>query len=351
MNARPVFLKWSAAVFVVLLPFLAYSVWDVIEAASLRSKVQAIARPTPSSATGDAALAERYYHAASALVSWDEAETSAVARNGMWNVMRGKADWTPVVMAAARHRLDQNREALEFADRASALPFVRTGAPRYFTHKVGDAGQLMMLGQLCELRAMVRATDGDSSGTVAALYSEARLGRAMEDAFDGMFSYDLLPFFFSLAPALQRAKPPASSLEPLAASLAALDRDDRTKTQLMRFRVAVIDGVPLSRPPAWMPEALLTHLTVRSLDVLTELIAVSELPWPARLDAVTAVGEYPVPTLWARGERGRRQLKEFAQVNAEQVKRIRCARLTIDGRLNLVDPFSGKRLEIGSCHL
>src|SRR4051812_22166035 len=116
MNARPVFLKWSLAVFVVLLPFLAYSIWDVIEATRLRSRVQAISRPRQPSATGEAALAERYYHAAAALVSYDDGpEASIEARNGMWKAVGGKADWTPRAMAAAKRRLDLNREALEFA--------------------------------------------------------------------------------------------------------------------------------------------------------------------------------------------------------------------------------------------
>jgi hypothetical protein len=54
---------------------------------------------------------------------------------------------------------------------------------------------------------------------------------------------------------------------------------------------------------------------------------------------------------WARGERGRRQLDELVRVSAEQAKRIRCARLTIDRRLDLIDPFTGRRLVPSSCRL
>ena len=109
-----------------------------------------------------------------------------------------------------------------------------------------------------------------------------------------------------------------------------------------------------SRPPSLVPEALRTHLTVRSIDTFTELIAASERPWPARIDAMRAVGAWPVPVLpWGLlPQSNRRQLLEaYVHGRAEQVRRIRCARLIVDGRLNLIDPFTGRRLEMLDCHL
>ena len=348
MNARPVFLKWSLALFVVLLPILAYSIWDLVEATRLQSRVQLVTQPAQASRNGDVAIAERYYRAAAALASYGDTESveELEARNRNWKAIHD-GEWTPEVVAAARRRVDRNREALDFVDRASTLPFAGFGYVRY----PGNAGRFMQLGLLCEQRAMVRAADGDGDGAVASVYSEARLGRAMEDAFDTPTSWVFLPRFANLQRVLERAKPSASSRESLSASLAELDRDDRMKQQLVRFRIAMLNQVGMSRPPSLMPEALLTHLKVRSLDTFTRLITASEQPWPTRIAAAIAVGEWPLPTVWAFTGVGRKLLENYTQMIADQTQRVRCARLTVDGRLNLIDPFTGKRLEMLNCHL
>jgi hypothetical protein len=348
MTARPVFVKWSLAVFVILLPFLGYSIWDLVEATRLQSRVQSGIQPAHQFPRGQAAAADRYYNAAAALASYELTGTKEVW-NRIGKAMREGVELTPEMMSAARRRLDLNRDALEFVDRAAALPFGESGYVRY----TGRAGQLMLLSLLCELRAMVRAMDGDANGAVASLNSEARLGRAMRDARDSPLSFASGPAFNNLTTVLKLAKPSASSLEPLAAGLADLDHDGM-KEELTRFRVAVLNDFSGWRPPSLMPEALGTHLTVRSIDKFTELIAASERPWPARIDALRAVGEWPVPVLpWGLLPQSnrRRLLEAYVHGSATYVRRVRCARLTVDGRVNLIDPFTGRRLEMLDCHL
>jgi hypothetical protein len=67
--------------------------------------------------------------------------------------------------------------------------------------------------------------------------------------------------------------------------------------------------------------------------------------------AVKAVGVWPQPTFFAFGARGQKMLNDYTDSIADQIKRIRCARLAIDGKLNLIDPFSGQQLGAGACRI
>jgi len=45
-------------------------------------------------------------------------------------------------------------------------------------------------------------------------------------------------------------------------------------------------------------------------------------------------------------------LRNYTRSVAQQVRRIRCARLIVSTTpLTLIDPFTGKPLEVASCHL
>ncbi len=346
MTARPVFLKFSLAVFVVLLPFLAYSVWDVVEATRLRSRIDAI--PPPAAAqpvSRDAAQAARYYLAAAALYSNDETAGSTIEEsNGTLKALRSGSGWTPAFIAHARRRVEQNRDALGYLDRASDLPFVEFAPGTDYNNRWSV---LMQLAQLAELRSVVLAGDGDGDGAVKALYSEARLSRAFRLGLGGM----LFPPFRNLPLVLQQTRPAASAVEKLAASLAELDRDDLMSEIFIRFRVRMLNEVSRSRPPSRQPGAFTTHLSVRALDAFTDLIAASRQPWTTRVPAMIAVDRWPQPDTFALGSNGSRMLTAYVRSIAEEVKRIRCARLTIDGTLNVIDPFSGRRLEMLNCRL
>jgi hypothetical protein len=107
-------------------------------------------------------------------------------------------------------------------------------------------------------------------------------------------------------------------------------------------------GGSLARHPA---SPFVAYITVRQLDAYAELIAAADAPWPQRIEGVNAVGRWPVA--FATGNAGEiTALRNHTKSIAEQVKRIRCARLIVSTQpLVLVDPFTGKPLEVGSCRL
>ena len=140
---RPRFLKWSVVVFVVLLPFLAYVVWDYVETKRLQARYRAIERsgaPTTGlpyhRPTGQAAEAERYYRAAAALVTEFGADVPIETNNRIRNAMRG-GRWTPDLVNVVRARVERNREALAFVDRAATLPFEGFPAATSYSYQGG----------------------------------------------------------------------------------------------------------------------------------------------------------------------------------------------------------------------
>ena len=341
----------AVVLFIVLLPFLAYSIWDYAEATRLRGRFSAVIRSGAPLAlpyhrpTGEAADAERYYRAAAALVLHGDSGAS-IASNGAWRSIR-QGEWTPGVIALARAETDKNRDALEFVDRAAALPFDDFLVGSSYSYRAGD---LLALARVCEFRAAAAAAGNDGDAALASLYSEARLARAFESTSTASWTV-VAPAFTGLTFVLERTRPSAVAVDRLAGALAALDRDDRLKEAFVRFRATMLNQV-MTSPPSRQPGPLIAHLTVRSLDGFSALIAEADEPWTTRLAAVNAVGVWPQPNLFALGAAGRTRLESYTRAVGEQVRRIRCARLYVaGGNLDLVDPFSGKRLEVMSCQV
>jgi len=351
MNTRPVFLTLSLAVLTVLLPFLLYEIWDVVEAARLRSRVDALkASGAPivfyMPSIGGAERAARYYRAAAALASNDSYTALSIEeRNRTWKALRAGNDWTPEVVRVAKLRVEQNREALEFVDRAAALPFTAFPPGTSYNYLAAD---LMRLAQVCEFRAAVLAAEGRGDDAAASLYSEARLARAL-DLVSASPWISTVPAFTNIASILARVRPSAAALDRLSGGLESLDRDDRMKQAFIRSRALMLNDVTISRPPSRQPAPLFAHLIVRSLDAFATIIAAADQPWPARVSAVTAVGIWPQPDIFTLGTRGSKMLADYTRALADQVKRIRCARLSVERTLALVDPFTGQRLEMLNC--
>jgi hypothetical protein len=266
-------------------------------------------------------------------------------RNRTWKALRSGGDWTSDVMAIARLRVEQNREALDFVDRAAVLPFAGFLPGTSYNLRTSE---LVQLAQVCEFRAAVLASEEKGDAASASLYSEARLMRAL-DAASSTSWMSIVPAFTNMAAIFARAKPSPASLDRLSAGLAALDRDDRMKATFIRFRASMLNEVMMSRPPSLQPGAFVAHLTVRSLDAFARIIAAADQPWTTRVSAINAVGIWPQPNVFALGDRGPKLLADYTRMIADQMKRIRCARLSLDRQLDLVDPFSGQRLDVSSC--
>jgi len=354
MKARPVFLKLSLAVFIVLLPFLAYQVWDVVEAARLRSRVERLkASGAPivlaAPALGGAELAARYYQAAAALTANDSYTALSIEeRNRVLEAVRNGVSWPPDVLRIAKLRVEQNREALEFVDRAAPLPFqgVRPGT----TYDLMTM-QFVQLAQACAFRAAVLASEGRDDAVADSLYSEVRLMRAVDSGSSIAAWTTALPWLNNVAGILGRAKPSRGAVDRVSAALEALDRDDRMKDAFIRLRASMLSQLVMARPPSLQPGAFVTHLTVRSLDAFDRIIAAANQPWTTRVSAINAVGIWPQPDVFSLGSAGSKRLVDYTRAVAHVVQRIRCARLSLEPQLGLIDPFTGARLEASSCHI
>jgi hypothetical protein len=211
----------------------------------------------------------------------------------------------------------------------------------------------MNLGRLLELRAAVEIAEQRFDAALASFYSEARLVRAVDAlqfGIDGGMAGRSVPMFTGLSAAVSPVGP-APSRETLAQAFADVDVDDRLRADFMGRRVSLlnsfVDG-SLARYPA---NPFVAHVTVRQLDAFSELIAAAEAPWPQRIEAVDAVGRWP--SGFASGNAAESfGLRNYTKSIAEQVRRIRCARLMASPQpLVLVDPLTGKPLEVGNCRL
>lgn len=354
------FTKWSLVVCAVLLPFLAYSIWGYVESRRLESRLRAIEQrgeptaPPYAYPRGDSAQAERFYRAASTLITYSEA--SLEIRNKVGKAGRD-GQWTPETLKAASAEVASNREALDYVDRAASLPFIGFPGGTSYNYLTGN---LLRLARLCQLRAAVLASEGKGDAALASFSSLAGLIRVFDA---GMPLGVLAPQFSGLSAVMAHATS-AAAREEAARAFADIDLDDRLHRSLLQYRTAV-----LANPVAYFgspfvatstrvgaPGPLSSHVLVQVLDDFDRLLTASTEPWPQRIDAVKAIGRWPAwPTVFmsaADRDRAPKILAEFTTRTTAQVRDIRCARLLVSPTpLELVDPFSAKRLEPSSCHL
>src|SRR5262245_61593603 len=140
------FPMWARVVFVLLLPVVAYNIWEYVEGRRLEARLNAVEQrgePTsvaylylPQRAPADAAQADRLYRAASALAT-DLRGQSIEARNRLSQAWR-EGRWSSEAIALARAVVGENREALDLADRAAGLPFQGLLAGTSYNYQTGD---------------------------------------------------------------------------------------------------------------------------------------------------------------------------------------------------------------------
>jgi hypothetical protein len=343
---------WSRVIFLALLPFVVYSVWNYIETRRLQSRIDAIEqRGEPlelqqAAPDADELRAERLYRAAAALAAPPTAGLSIQDANRLMTSWRTGA-WTPQALAVARAAVDANRDALALADQAAHLPFRVFTAGTSYNYRTSD---LVTLSRLLEMRAAVSLAGGNADAALASFYSDAKLARAIEASFVPMAPFQ--PRFAGLS-AAAAADIRATDRGPLASALADLDRDDRLKTTLIVARAMIVSGSAgiTRRPLRYPPNPIVGHMAVGQLDAFADLIAAANVPWPRRIDDINAVGVWPMGVN-SRNAATMTGLRNFTKLVAGQVKDIRCARLIVSAaRLDLIDPFTGRRLEPSQCHL
>ena len=349
---------WLRVVFILLLPIAAYNLWDYIEGRRLESRLEAIQlRKEPTThfyevPKGDALRAQGLYRAAAALALYPEGMSMEAQNQVRKAWLEGRWAKEEKALEVAAIEVAENREALEFADRAAAMGFVNFQGGTSYNLQLGE---LIRLTRLCELRAAVFASQRKGDAALASFVTEVRLTRVLEAASNGSLGL-LAPAFRGLGSAIAKAPPSNAARESAATAFAEIDRDDRLRASLIAYRTALLE-----RPRRvtfgdtfWSSfRPLVTHVVVTSLDDFDRLLAASEQPWPQRIEAIIAVGVWPAwPFAPVLRVRQATFLDEFAKRTAEQVQRIRCARLALSTTpLDLIDPLTGKRLEMLNCHL
>jgi hypothetical protein len=345
---------WSRVVLVLLLPVVAYNIWGYVENRRLEARLNAIHKlgaPTslsylylPQRAPAGEAQADRLYRAACALAA-EPQDLPIAARNRVLQAWR-EGRWSPDAVAIARTAVTGNREALGLVDRAAALPFAGFQAGTSYNYRVGD---LLRLCRLCEWRAAVAASDGDGDAALASFTSDARLARVLDLSGSPLGS---LPTFSGLS-AAAATKTSVPARDALSRALADIDRDDRLQSTLISNRASMLSG-SAAYSISWRQAVngpFEAHVQVRQLDAFAALIAAADAPWPQRIDAVNAVDVWPLGFA-TRNVSASVVLRNYTKSIAEQVKRIRCARLLVSTTsLTLIDPFTGKPIEVASCHL
>jgi len=308
----------------IALLLLAHAIWDFVEARRLRRRLETVvSRGEPTStvkyvqSTGGAAESDRLYRAAAALVSGASEEPPEL-RYRLAQALRD-GQWTSDVIAFARSLVERHAEALGFADRAASLPFENFLPGTQFNYLTGSLGAL---SRLCEVRAAVRALDGQADAAADSLYSDARLSRTLSR----LRPFTALPFVFN------RSRPSPSATAKLSVALADLDRDDFTKQDVVRMRAALLTAAgndPMRNAP-WIARPWLAHRLTSQLDIYADLIAAADRPAAERVSAMNAVGAFP--TMFAISpERGRIELEAYTRGLASTIDALHCARRIVAG--------------------
>ena len=329
---RPRFLRGSLIALLILLPFVAHSFWDYVEARRLTTALNAIQARGETlvqqfhAPEGDAAQADRYYRAGAALASGFRP-----GPQGWFGrvIAAERAGELPIDVAdQLRSGVNDYREALSFLDRAAPLPFAGI-APGYSYNYQWLSGVLRLAG----LRALIRAIDGDSNGAVDSLYSEIRTARVMQGP-------PLIPSAWMVSDVkrvVAASRPSAASLERLGQALAELDRDDSLTLHLQGLRAQFYQGAPARNPigphswPALLTRPWAMHELNGGLDAFSALLEAAEAPWPYRIDNIIAVGRWPVRVPSGSGLRrdDPKQAELFVLSTVRQIVHLRSARIVV----------------------
>ena len=86
---------------------------------------------------------------------------------------------------------------------------------------------------------------------------------------------------------------------------------------------------------------------VRTLDDYELVLRAAKHPWPEPIEKLSVVGQ----SIMRRPPYDRSFLDATARAWARLAQTLRCARLRLDGSLELIDPFTGRPLQLVNCKL
>jgi hypothetical protein len=283
-----------------LLPFAVYAVWSYVENRHLDSALKAISESGEAldlqavHLTPDESRAERYYRAAAALGTAFREEQQG------WSGAVAAADrdgaWSPELIAQTRGVVANVADALDYLDRAAALPF-RDFLPGYQYN--GLASSLTNPAHAAMLRSVVRASDGAGDAAADSLYSAVRAFRWSDTQNGGPVGFYDVWVVPSLRTVLERSVPSDDALRRLDEALVVADRDDVLRETFIGLRRRLLASHP-ANPFYLMPARGIVidrpwamHDFSEGLDWLSKVIAASQGPWPQRMDNVAALGFFP----------------------------------------------------------
>ena len=339
-RVRPWFAILASIVFIMLLPAVINAIWTYVEKARFDAALEAITASGPEAAPqtvtpkGEAALAERDYRAAAALVS-DFRLYSPSTLAGVVGVLK-EGQW-PTDVEAIRTALAGYSTPLSLADAAGALPFQAFQPYTSYSYRTAD---LFSLQALAVYRAILRVSDGDRDGGVQSLVTAMQISRAVDYQMQSTIVFT--PNVLALV--LARTQANKTALEKLDRILAGVDLDESLPRWFVGVRRQVIangwrgafmnlnaglwGGVASSIVGMQVPWG--THVANVELEELSNLIEAAKRPWPRRIDDVVAL---PADVVFPQTAPGtatpRARLEGFVLGSVTQTASLNCLRTAV----------------------
>lgn len=381
-RVRPAFGIAAVLVFVVLAPFGLRSLWTYYENLRLDAAIRAVTASESTVARktvvphGDAAVADRDYRAAAALVS-DFRVGPASTLSGIVNAFQ-HGQW-PADVEAIRPLMATYAVPLSLADAAAALPFDGFEPYTSYSYRTAD---LFALQALAVHRAIFRDSMGDPDGAVTSLVTAMQVLRAVDYQMQSQAVFR--PNAIALI--LTHSKASRPSLAKLDQSLANVDPDQflsrwfsavRRQVVSNGWHWANVNGAQLAWTTVFAVQVPWgAHQANVELEELAKLIEASKNPWPRRIDDLVALPADAVfprtssSTAVGNGGRettSRERLNDYVLAMATETASVNCLRAAVaveeyrrdheervPGSLSElvpsylagtpVDPFSGKSL-------
>lgn len=333
-RVRPAFAIAAVLAFVVLAPFGFRSFWTYYEKARLDGAIRAVtasegtvARPAVVP-RGDAAVADRDYRAAAALVS-DFRVGPQSTLSGIVNAFQ-KGQW-PADVEAIRPLMATYAVPLSLADAAAALPFDGFEPYTSYSYRTAD---LFALQALAVHRAIFRNSVGDPDGAAASLVTAMQVLRAVDYQMQSQAVFR--PNAIALI--LSRSKASRPLLAKLDQSLASADADQfliRWFTEVRRQMISNgwhwsnVNGAQLAWTTLFGVQVPWgTHQAHLELEELAKLIEASKNPWPRRIDDLMALpAEAVFPQM--RETSSQERLNGYVLAMATETASVNCLRAAL----------------------
>jgi hypothetical protein len=301
-RVRPTLRRVAIAVFAVLLPLAAHSLWDYIEIRRLVGEIEAIRakgepvsereaiggnQPLPAEQHGAAS-----YYLAGAMLALGTSPSRAITPIREWLAEPTPSREALQQLAAPVHELARNSsDALLLADKAAELPFDGFPAGTEYSYRTAGVSDL---SELITARTLSLSQSGNADAAVGSVISGLQIRRALRDARWMAISGHQVPAVLSLT------RPSPQALLRLQTALEAEDKPERQLEDFLRERARYVEmiwrryygtdpNVPrhYTLPMRSVTETLMrpwfTHNAVNVLRLWAQLVEVTRTQKPAEV--------------------------------------------------------------------